>query len=74
MLLGAGLEHLVAEFPSRMLAPFDSRRFDSHPSSADLVGLWMSAAWLPARFWLGAGADAGTSDSAMSGNTGRARP
>jgi ubiquinone biosynthesis protein len=74
MLLGAGLQHLITEFPSRMLAPFDSRRFDSHLSSADLVGLWMSAAWLPARFWLGAGGDAGRPDSIMSGNTGQARP
>jgi ubiquinone biosynthesis protein len=74
MLFGAGLEHLIAEFPSRMLAPFDSRRFDSHLSSADLVGLWMSAAWLPARFWLGAGADAGRPDSTMSGKPGQARP
>jgi ubiquinone biosynthesis protein len=57
-LLRVGLQRLLAEWPSRMTAPFDSRRFDSHVSSADLVGLWMSASWLPARFWLGLGADA----------------
>ena len=57
-LLGVGLERLVAEFPRRVAAPFDSRRFDSHLSSADLVGLWISMSWVPARFWLGFGADA----------------
>jgi len=52
-LLNAGFERLIAEFPARMLAPPDSRRFDTHLSSVDLIGLWMSAGWVPARFWLG---------------------
>ena len=55
VLLGAGLQRLIAELPSRIIAPLDSRHFDSHLSSADLVGLWMSASLAPARFWLGAG-------------------
>jgi ubiquinone biosynthesis protein len=51
-LLASGLERLIAEFPARILAPLDSRRFDTHLSSADLIGLWMWAGWAPARFWL----------------------
>jgi ubiquinone biosynthesis protein len=52
ILFTAGFERLLAEFPSRVLAPFDSRRFDTHLSNADLMGLWMSSGWVPARFWL----------------------
>ena len=55
VLLGAGLQRLIAELPSRIITPLDSRHFDSHLSSANLVGLWMSASLAPARFWLGAG-------------------
>jgi ubiquinone biosynthesis protein len=56
-LLGVGLERLLAELPRRMAVPLDSRQFDSHLSSADLIGLWMSASWVPTRFWLGFGVD-----------------
>jgi len=72
-LLGVGLQRLVAELPSRVMAPFDSRRFDSHLSSADLVGLWISASWVPARFWLGLGADAWGRGAGVSGKAGESR-
>ena len=52
-LFSAGFEHLIAEFPLRALAPFDSRRFATHLSNADLVALWASAGWMPARLWWG---------------------
>ena len=72
-LLGVGLQRLLAELPSRVMAPFDSRRFDSHLSSADLVGLWISASWVPARFWLGQGADAWGRGACVSAKAGESR-
>lgn len=77
LLQSIGLHDLVPtsleRLPSRVMAPFVSRRFDSHLSSADLVGLWISGSWVPARFWLGLGVDAWGRGAGVSGKAGESR-
>jgi ubiquinone biosynthesis protein len=52
-LIGAALGRLSAELPERLLAPFVSRRFDTHLSNADLLTFWMTLGIVPARYWAG---------------------
>ena len=56
-LLTGLMEHLAVEWPQRWRTPADSRAFQTHLSTQDLLSLWYSAPEVWARYWVGAWRD-----------------
>jgi ubiquinone biosynthesis protein len=52
VLIETGVKEFVVELRARLAADDRSRAFGSHVSNTDLVQLFTSVTWIPARFWL----------------------